>query len=80
MPRFSPYYFWFRSEIWTLIEDCCSCGLAECPNWCREFVELQMDKMLDKVIKDVCGGVSSTIDRGGPEPCSPDPPRTTRDQ
>lgn len=54
MPRFSSYYRWFRNEIWELIEDCRSCELAECPNWCNEFVELQMDELLDKVTRMTC--------------------------
>ena len=56
MSRFSPYYCWFRSEIWALIEDCRSCELGDCPNWCKEFVELQMDEILDTIISAVQNG------------------------
>lgn len=73
MPHFSPYYCWFRSEIRALIEDCRSCELGECPNWCTEFVELQMDELLDKIIKDVRDEDVDAPGRGGSEPMRLEP-------
>lgn len=65
MSRFCPFYCWFRSEIWALIEDCRSCELRECPNWCKEFVELQMDEVLGKVTRDVRDEWLDALNRGG---------------
>ena len=51
MPNMSPLCGWFRHEVWALIDDCRACRQETCPNWCEEFVCVQMDELLDKLIE-----------------------------
>lgn len=48
MPSLSLQKRLFRKELWGLIDDCSTCDLEECPEWCREFVACQMDDLFDK--------------------------------
>ena len=51
MPNMGPRHGWFRREVWALIDDCRECRRDTCPNWCEEFVSVQMDELLDKLIE-----------------------------
>ena len=47
MPSLNPRKRLFRKEVWKLIDDCLTCDMEECPEWCREFVACQMDGLFD---------------------------------
>lgn len=51
MPNMGPRHRWFRREVCGLIDDCRACRLETCPNWCEEFVSVQMDELLDKLVE-----------------------------
>lgn len=49
MPSLDPRKMKFRARVWEIIDECSSCDLGQCPEWCREFVSCQLDDLFDEV-------------------------------